>query len=181
MPYLPYRAVPRNRHAPFLGAIDDISAFEARVAHLPQRRCEPASDQTRVYIRPTFAPYELVPEPRSVFRRKLCGGRLLPFGPECDPAILERGIGGRFRVGAVDLQRRRVAVEVGTERYRQQSRNSKKRQRTLHQSGPAPGLSTGACRDGVGNSRSALPRTVTQDRGQLQPPSCAYPVQSDDG
>src|SRR6202521_5693135 len=117
MPYLAYRGVPRNRHAPFLGAIDDICAFEARVTHLPQRRCEPAPDQMRVHILPTFAPYKLVPEARSVFRRKLFGGRLLPFGPECDPAILERGIGGRFRVGAVDLQRRRVAVEVRTERY----------------------------------------------------------------
>src|ERR1700682_1152733 len=98
----------------------------------------------RVHILPTFAPYKLVPEPGAVLRRTLCASYLLPFRPERDPAILERGIGCRFRVGAVDLQRRRVAVEVGTERYRQQSRDSKQRQCALYKSGPAPCLSAGA-------------------------------------
>src|SRR5450755_765204 len=180
MSYLPHRAVPRNRHAPFLGAIDNVSAFEARVTYLPHRRRKPAPDQMRVRVVAAFTPHELVPEPGSILRSELGGGRLLPFGPERDPAILQRGIGRRFGLGPVDLQRRRVAVEVSTQRNRQQSRNSKERQCTLCESGPAPRLSADACRSGLGYRRSALPRTVAQYRRQLQPPSCAYPVQRDD-
>src|SRR5207237_2385208 len=179
MSYLPHRAVSRNGDAPFLGAIDNVCAFEARVTHLPHRRRKPAPDQMRVRVVPAFAPHELVPEPGAIFRRELGGGRLLPFGPERDRAILERGIGGRFGLGPVDFQRRRVAVEVSTKCYRQQSRNSKRWQCALDKSSPAPCTGADACRGGLCNRSAALPRSVPECRRQLQPSSCAYPVKGD--
>src|SRR6185369_12976371 len=59
--HLPQRSVAGHGDTPLLGAVGDIAAVEARIAHFPQRRRKPVADQFFIRIAPRFAPDELVP------------------------------------------------------------------------------------------------------------------------
>ena len=179
---LAQRAVAVDRHAPLLGALDDVAA-ESCVAHLPQRRREHVAHDGSIRVAPGLGEDETVlrPQPRVVAREHDVG-EALPRCVERSAVLAQRGIGRRLRVGTADRDTGHVGAKRRCSQPGDEAGHREPGQCALERRDPRWILRVRRLRGRRFGGRllGAAPAAVAQERRQLRERTRAHPAHGDD-
>src|SRR5204862_6325444 len=100
--------------------------------------------------------------------------KALPFRTERDAPLLQRRVGDRFGVRAIDPDRRRIGVKRTRQEEREKPAQREQWQRALRSRRPRPGSRARSVRHTRRARDTRLPRAVRERRRQFEPTPRAY-------